>query len=153
MRACYEPVHPDIGLPDAPMYLEQVRKSALVPRQDSLEICREVAHQTGDLTPQDVLIDGQRLPVLDHRPSVNDHGLHATSGFCIHELSRGAVVGKIGHVFEVDQDQVCLVAGPDRAEAAVQTSRARIAKRGVAENLVCEHGAWLWLADRRQEAE
>src|SRR5437588_7660499 len=52
-RASDEPAHSDIGLPDASMHIEQVRKRPLAPRQQGLEIRHEVSHETGELAAVD----------------------------------------------------------------------------------------------------
>src|SRR5258708_30708192 len=71
----------------------------------------------------------------------------------VNELPGRAVVGKVGDVVEIDEDQVRLVARPDGAEATGETGRSRVADRGMAQNLVREAGTRLRLADRRGEAK
>src|SRR5262249_22762379 len=85
--------------------------------------------------------------------AIDHHAFHAAAGFGVDELPRGAVVGKIGHVVEIDEDQVRLVAGSDRAEAVSKTGGARVADGGVAQNLVRETPARVRLADRDDETK
>src|ERR1019366_4582349 len=110
-------------------------------------------HQIGDLTAQGILVQRLDLAIPHHDTAVDDYALHATAGFRVDKLPRGTVVGKIGGVVEVDEDQVRLIARPDGAETTLQARRARVAKRCMAKNLMREGGARLWLADRREQAE
>src|SRR5207253_8358927 len=89
----------------------------------------------------------------DDHATVNDHALHAATGFRVDELSRGAVVRQIGNVVEVDEDQGCLVSGPDGPEAAGETGRARVAEGGMAQNFVGEAGSRLRIAHRRDKTK
>src|SRR5262249_39750985 len=79
--------------------------------------------------------------------------LHASSGFRINELPSRAVVGKVGDVVKIDEDQVRLVAGPDGAETTGETGRSRVADRGMAQNLVRKARTRLRLADGSGEAK
>src|SRR5262249_43321178 len=63
------------------------------------------------------------------------------------------VVGQIGHIIEIDDDQVRLVARPDGAQAMPKTGGACVADGGMAENFVRQPRARLRLADRGKKAE
>src|SRR5262249_39925694 len=102
---------------------------------------------------QGIFVDVFHHAILDHHPPVNHHTVHAASGFGINELPGRAVVGKVGDVVEIDEDQVRLVARPDGAEAAGETGRTRVADSGMAQDLVREARTRLRLADCSGEAK
>src|SRR5262245_9389330 len=110
-------------------------------------------HETDDLTMQGILVDAFHVPIPYHHAAIDHDALHAAAGLRVDELTRGAVVGEVGDVIEIDQHQVRLVAGSDRAEAVSKTGGARVADGGVAQDLVRERRARLRIADRDEEAE
>src|SRR5204863_8605425 len=98
----------------------------------------EVPHETDDLATQGILVDAFHHAIPYHHAAVDHDAFHAAAGLRVDELTRGAVVGEIGDVIEIDQHQVRLVAWSDRAEAVSETGGARVADGGVAQNFVRE---------------
>src|SRR5207302_8571057 len=127
-----------------------VRHTELSCSNDRVGISNETAHKSGNSSPQGILVDGLNLTLLDHHPPVNDDALNAASGFGIHELPRGAVIGQVRDIVEIDENQIGAVARTDGAELAVEAGSARIPQRRVAQHLVRQSWAGLRLADSCQ---
>ena len=152
-RTADEPMHSNVRLPRPPMRIQHMRKRCLAGLHHRVIVSDEVPHETDDLATQGIFVDAFDHTILDHHPPVNHHALHAAPGFGINELPSRAVVGKVGDVIEIDEDQVRLVARPDGAEATGETGRSRVADRGMAQDLVREARTRLRLADRGGEAK
>ena len=119
---------------------EQIRQRPGARGDHRVVVGDEVPHQVGDLAAQRVLVDGHDLAVLHHHAAVDDDAFDAAAGLGVDELPRGAVVGQIRDVVQIDQHHIGLVAGLDRAELARKACGARIAERRMTEHLVRERG-------------